>query len=485
MGPDYHQPEENAPSAFIAAPVPTKASATESEFANWWQSLHDDQLNALVERAVSANPDVLIALTRLQQARTYETVLVGHALPQVNATGGAGRGTGSDLTRGRAEQGLVSADNAAGLRHLNLIGGFDATWELDVFGRVRREIEAAHYDAQAVAAARNGVLTAVISDVVRAYVELRGLQTQAALLRKAQSALSESQRIVRIRYERGITNELDLTLATRELASVESQIAPVEAQAAAAQYAIAALLGAYPESLAEELSAPGLIPEFPEPAPAGTPLDVLRRRPDVQQAERELARATAQVGIATGNLFPRVALVGAIGAQSQGWGTSPSKGQHIWSFGPGVIWPLLDFGALDAQVEIAGLGARAALLNYRRTVIQAVQDVDTSLVSFRAQQAKLQSLSTGLVAAERALTLATERYNRGLTEYLAVIDAERELYDLEAQYVAAQVAEGEQFVRLYRGFGGGWQNYQNVPSIRTPQPAVVAAFRALVGLPLP
>ena len=483
VGPNYHAPDTQAPVAFAAPDArPTSTAATSApDLASWWQSLNDPELDSLVGRAVSANPDVLIALTRLQQAQTYETVVLGHALPTVDASGGAGRGTGSDLTRGRAAQALVSADNTAGLQHVNTIGGFDALWELDLFGRVRREIEAAHYDTQAVAAARNGVLIAVIADVAHAYVDLRGFQTELSILQKASAALAESLRIVGIRYERGITNELDVTLATRELAALNAQIAPVQAQIRAAQYTLATLVGQYPESLSDELEAPALIPTLPEPAPAGTPLEVLRRRPDVQQAERTLASSTAQVGIATGNLFPRVALVGAVGAQRQDWGSAPTIGKHIWSFGPGVVWPLLDFGALDAQVEIADLSARAALLDYRRTLIDAVRDVDTAVVNFRAAQARLEELGAGIVAAERAVTLATERYNRGLTQYLDVVDAERQLYELESLYVAAQVSSAEQFVSLYRNLGGGWQNYQQTPSVRTPEPAVIAALRHLVG----
>jgi outer membrane protein TolC len=203
----------------------------------------------------------------------------------------------------------------------------------------------------------------------------------------------------------------------------------------------------------------------------------LKRRPDIQQAERELAASTARIGVATANLYPQVTLVGSIGSQAQGWGTTPSIGKHIWSFGPGAVWPLLDFGALDAQVDIAHLAARASMLNYRKTILNAVQQVDTSLDGYEAQQVRMEKLSTAMMAGERAVDLATQRYNRGLTDFLNVVDAEREFYDLQEQYAVAQVAQGEQFVQLYKSLGGGWQNYQAVPAIRRPQPAIIAAFR--------
>jgi NodT family efflux transporter outer membrane factor (OMF) lipoprotein len=276
-----------------------------------------------------------------------------------------------------------------------------------------------------------------------------------------------------------------VALATRELATLEAQIAPVEAEASAAQYTLAVLVGEYPENMIQELSKPDLIPSMPPPAAPGTPLELLKRRPDIQQAERELAAATARVGVATANLFPQVAVIASIGSQSQGWGTTPSVSKHIWSFGPGAVWPLLDFGALDAEVDIADLAAHASLVNYRKTILNAVQQVDTSLDAYQAQQDRMEKLSTAMVAGERALFLATSRYDRGLTDFLNVVDAERQLYDLEVEYTEAQVAQGEQFVQLYKSLGGGWQNYQSVPNIRRPQPAIIAAFRRVLSSSAP
>jgi NodT family efflux transporter outer membrane factor (OMF) lipoprotein len=487
VGPSYRTPKPDTPAAFtaqVSGQVPAEAPPG-PDLATWWQALEDPELNSLVERAIKSNPDLEIALTRLQQARTYETVILGHALPEVDASAAAGRGTGTDLTRGRAEQALVSADNTSGLQHINMIEGFDAVWELDVFGKYRREIEAAHYDTQAAAAARNGVLISVVADVVRAYVDLRGFQIQAGILRQASEVLSESLRIVKIRYERGIVNELDVALATRELSAIEAQIAPAQAQVSAAQDALAVLVGEYPERMVQELSKPQLIPTMPGPASPGVPLDLLRRRPDIQQAERELAAATARIGIATADLFPQVALVASVGSQQQGWGTLPGVAKHIWSFGPAAAWPLLDFGALDAQVDIADLQTHASLIAYRRTILDAVREVDTAIQSYSAEQSRLQNLSEAMLAGQRAVDLATERYDRGLTDFLNVVDAERQFYDIQEQYVAAQIAEGEQFVQLYKSLGGGWQNYQAIPAIRRPQPAIIAAFRRALSSSAP
>jgi NodT family efflux transporter outer membrane factor (OMF) lipoprotein len=346
---------------------------------------------------------------------------------------------------------------------------------------LRREFEAARDETQAARAKRYDVLTSVVADVVRAYVDLRGLQIRAGILQKADDVLRESLRIVNIRYQRGITNELDVALATRELAALEAEIAPVDAEVNAAQYTLAVLVGEYPENMVKELSMPDLIPSMPPPTAPGAPIDLLKRRPDIQEAERELAAATARIGVATASLFPEVAVVGAIGSQSQGWGTVPGVSKHVWSFGPGAVWPLLDFGALDAQVDIAGLAAHASLANYKKTILTAVQQVDTSLDAYEAEQRRMEKLGTAMLAGQRAVDLASARYDRGLTDFLNVVDAERQFYDLQEQYAAAQVAQGEQFVQLYKSLGGGWENYQAVPAIRRPQPAIIAAFRRVLA----
>ncbi len=482
VGPNYRTPKPDAPPAFVAASSPSaEANRPPVDIAAWWRALHDEELNSLVDRAVKSNLDVGIALDRLQQARTYETVVLGHALPEVDASAAAGRGTGNDLTKGRASPVLRSADTTAGLQHINTIAGFDAVWELDIFGKYRREFEAARADSEAARAARYDVLVSVAADVVRAYVDLRGFQIRVDILRQAGDALRDSVRLETIRFERGIINELDLTLAKRELATLEAEIAPLAAQENAAKYALAVLVGEYPEVMAKELSTPNLVPFMPPPAAPGVPLDLLKRRPDVQQAERQLAASTARIGVATANLYPQVAVLGSIGAQGQGWGTTPAVSKHIWSFGPGAVWPLLDFGALDAEVDIADLTAHENMLVYRKTLLNAVQEVDTAVDAYQAQQSRLENLSDAMLAAQRAVDLATARYDRGLTDYLNVIDAERQFYDLQDQYAIAQVTQGEQFVQLYKSLGGGWENYQTVPGIRRPQPAIIAAFRRLFG----
>jgi len=477
VGPDYRAPAMKTPDAFAAAGG--KGMAVDP--AGWWHALGDKQLDALVERAVAANPDVAIALDRLLEARTEEAVLLGLVLPQADAAGAMGKGSGSDNTRGRVPSLLTSADNTAlsPTRQIDQVGGFDAVWQIDLFGQYRRAIEAGIYDAEAAEQARNQIVVTVIADVVRAYIDLRGLQIRLAVLRQNIEVARSSRDFIKMRYERGLTNELDLTLAERELSSLQAQAAPLQAERDAARYTIAVLLGRYPEEMAAELTEVKPIPALPPHIDPGLPLDLIKRRPDVQQSERQLAAATARIGVAIGNLFPHVALAGAEGVQSTSMGMEHAT--HIWSFGPAAYWPLLDFGALDAQVDIADLRSREQFEFYRKSLLNAVREVDSAVSDFAAQQSSVAELGNAVLQGQRAVALANERYDRGLTDFLNVVDAERQQYALEEQLIAAQQIAGEDFVAVFRSLGGGWQGFQDIPATRLPHPAVMAMFERLAA----
>ena len=262
------------------------------------------------------------------------------------------------------------------------------------------------------------------------------------------------------------------------MATLQAQEAPLAAQVSAAQFTIAVLLGRYPEDIVAELAKPAMVPQLPAAIAPGLPLDLLRRRPDVREAERQLASATARIGVATAALFPHLSLGAGVGYQAESHSQLPSTG--IWNFGPGAYWPLLDFGTLDALVDIADLQTHERLVQYKQDVLFAVQEVDTAITGYTAQQDRLSRLSTALEASQRSVTLASQRYDRGLTDFLYVLSSEEQEYSLESQYALAEQQAGDQFVALYRGLGGGWEHYQAVPPIRAPQPALIAAFRRVL-----
>jgi NodT family efflux transporter outer membrane factor (OMF) lipoprotein len=483
VGPDYHPPEPPLPANF-AGDAALKAVGDRSSDhvagTKWWRTLHDRQLDSLIDRAIASSPTLDIALERLQQARAQEAVIIGAALPTAGATEGGAWGTGSDLGRGRASQTLVSAENSAGVSQISNLVGFEAAWEIDVFGKFRRAIEAAEYDVEAAAAARNVVLISLVADVTRAYLDLRALQLRLAALRRGISVAQHYVDFVQERFNRGITNELDVTLAQRELAQLEAQVAPLNAQINAARYVIAVLIGEFPERLGRELTKPGTLPALPTRVRTGLPIDLLRRRPDIAEAERQLASANALVGVATADLFPQVAVTGSYGWQ-QGLNLSRVPINPIWSVGPAVAAPLLDFGRLDAVVEKADFRTRELLSNYKQTVLNAVREVDTAVEAYAAQQDRLRHLADAVAAARRAVSLATERFERGLIDSLNVIDAERQEYAIEEEYILAQQSAAEQLVALYKSLGGGWEDYQIFPPIPPPLPAIAAAFKSLIA----
>ncbi|HEY6732897.1 MAG TPA: efflux transporter outer membrane subunit [Roseiarcus sp.] len=484
VGPNYQTPVTLLPVQYLpqvreeAARLTNPASA---DLTQWWWILHDRELNSLVARARNSNLDLAGALDRLQEARAGLTIAVSQSLPVVGATGGGGVGTGSDETKGRVSQALRSAENAQGLKSINEAGGLDANWELDLFGKFRREIEAQTADVDALKDAHDWALVTVAADVTRLYLDMRARQRQLAVLGQNIDAARGNVDLTQGRLNRGLTNAIDVSLAKRQLATLQADLAPLAAQIDANRHGIAVLLGLFPEDLSKELARPGAMPALPTRMPVGQPIDLLQRRPDIREAERRLAAANARIGVATADLFPTLVLSGAVGAQGGIRSSSAVPITWIGSFGPSLYLPLLDFGALDAQIEIADLQTHEALVAYKQAILVAVQQVDDASTSYRAQLERLKSLDRALVAAREATQIATQRYDRGLTDFLNVLDAERQQFDLEARHVATRQLAADDLVALYKALGGGWSLNEPIPAIRTPLPAVIAAANYLLA----
>jgi NodT family efflux transporter outer membrane factor (OMF) lipoprotein len=485
VGPDYHLPSFSLPAAFLVQPeakVPQSTRSANADLTEWWRALHDKELDSLIARALASNLDLEIALDRLQQARTQVIVVADQALPVAAVTAGGGAGSGSDETKGRVGQPLRSAETASALRSINEAGGVDAAWEIDLFGKIRREVEAQTADAEALKDARDWVFVTVAADVARVYLDMRAQQRQLVVLGENIAAAQHSLDLAQTRFGRGLTNEMDVSLAQRQLATLRADQAPLAAEIDVSRHAIAVLLGRFPEELAKELASTGPIPTLPARIPVGLPVDLLRRRPDIREAERRLAASNAHIGAAIADLFPSVILSGAAGAQG-GIRSTKSDIPLTWigSLGPSVTMPLLDFGALDAQIEIADLQTRGLLAAYKQAILTAVRQVDDANASYRGQQVRLGNLDRALQAARQATQLANERYDRGLTDFLNVLDAEREQYELEERHVATRQTVADDLVALYKALGGGWPPNEPVPALRPLQPAVIAAVKHLLS----
>lgn len=486
VGPDYHRPPVEVSDRFSQWPSTQPATAPTSQpaqvdLAHWWDAMNDPELNSLLARAVRSNLDIQAAVAHLQQARAAEAVFFGEALPDLNFSAAGARGTGSNETRGRIDGPLNAASNATGLKELTQILGADTAFELDLFGNLRREGEAIAADAAVANELRNQVLITVIGDVSRSYVLIRTLQLRVAIARQSIDAQQQSLQVVQTRFDRGITNELDVALARRQLETTESALPPLEAQLVETKRNLAVLLGEPPDSLINELSGEGPLPVPPAEVAAGLPGDLLRRRPDVRQAEAQVIAANARLGVAISYLYPRIFLTAGAGVQGQGLGRSPVEWKGIWSAGPTLEWPLLDFGTVDSQIQQQDQVTRQQVANYRKIILTAIQQVDDSLTNYDAERARLGNLTRAVAAAQRALQLATQRYERGIINYLNVVDAERELYILQDQFAVSENASIADFVDICQSLGGGWQGFAPPPPLHQPLPAIFATVADIAG----
>ena len=493
-GPNYHRPNLDVASRFSSWPATRPASVPSSQtviathaapltdLAHWWEAMHDEELNSLLARAAAQNLDVQVAIARLQEARSQLAAFIGQSLPDLNLSGAAGQGTGNNMSRGGLVDGPLSAAvNTSNLREVTQVLGVDTAFQIDIFGNLRREIEAVAADAAAAAEVRNQVLVTLLGDVTRNYIQVRTLQLRVAIAEQTIDVQRHAADVEHERVARGITNGLDAALADREVETTEGFLPPLLAQLLVAKRNLAILLGEEPDSLLHELSEKVPLPRPPAEIDTGLPVDLLRRRPDVRQAEAQLIAANARLGVATSLLYPRVFLTAAGGFESQGFGREPVAFRGIWEAAPTINWPLLDFGTVDANIQVQNQATRAQAANFQKVVLSAIADVDNGLTNYDAERLRLENLGRAIVAAQRALDLATERYNRGIIDYLNVLDAQRSLYALQDQEAISEYVAVTDFVNVCQSLGGGWEGFPPPPPLKAPLPAILATVRDATG----
>ncbi len=441
VGPDYHAPKTTVPTAFGAS-----SADAAPPVAKWWTTFHDAALDALIERAVRANPDLRLAQARVREARAQRGVVAADRWPTVDASGSGARNRTSDHVFG--VPGTTS----------NLFQtGFDATWELDVFGGVRRSVEAADADVAAAVEDRRDVLVSLLAEVARGYVEMRGAQRQAAIARANLSAQNETLSLTRTRLAGGLATDLDVARAEAQVDATASTIPTFETTARTAIHELSVLVAAPPESLVAELAADSPQPSPPPEVPTGLPSDLLRRRPDVRRAERRLAAATARIGVATADLFPRFSLTGALGLASDGMGRLVDAGSRTGSIGGAFNWPILDFGRVRSSVDAADAREEQAAAAYESAVLSSLRDVEDALVAFTNEKSRRVSLAAAEKAAGRAADLANTLWSAGRTDFLAVLQAQRDLLAAQDSLVQSDRLAASDLVALYKALGGGWE----------------------------
>ncbi len=452
VGPDYAKPDLVVPDEWTE----TRDAGPVDE--HWWQAFHDPKLDELVDRALKNNLDLGIATARVREARAVRAAIFGQWDPQVNASAGFTRGQTSSTTTSGA-----FTSNAP--RNL-FDAGFDARWEIDVFGQRDRALEAADADVDAAVENVHDAQVSLLGEVARNYVQVRGLQRQIALTQQNLTAQQDTAHLTQVRFGAGLSTDLDVARAQALAASTQADIPALEGRVRQLMHALSVLLGEAPGPLARELEAPTELPTPPETIAAGLPVDLMRRRPDVRRAERELARAVAVSGEATAELYPTFSLIGSFGQQSNKLESLFNADSNVWTLGGGVTAPIFNGGTLRANIEAADARAEQAELAYRRTVLSALAEVESAFSDVAKSRARHESLVASVDAYSRAVRLATELNQRGIASFFEVLDAQQQLFRTQSLEALSATDLTADTVALYKALGGGWES----PNAAAAQP---------------
>lgn len=453
VGPDYQRPASALDPAFIAAGSGAAAAqAAEPDIATFWRGFGDPVLTALVERALAANGDVRVAQARLQEARAALGEADAAARPEAGVDAGVTRSI-----RPITQQPGASRSERTGTSY---DAGFIANWELDLFGRYRRGSEAAAARVDASQAGLHAAHTSVAAEVARNYMVLRGLQQRQRIAQASLLNQRDSARITQVRFDAGRGTRLDLERARAQVAGTEATLPALQGAVERTALRIATLTAQPPRVLLAELAAPAPLPGLPvtdlSRLPLGTPEQWLQRRPDLVAAERELAAATATIGVARAELFPRLSLTGLIGLNAATFSNLGDRESARYSLGVGLVWAPFDGGAIRARIAGAEARASASLAAYDQAVAVALEETEGAFSSFNRTAAQAELLAVASGHARQAAQLARVRYGAGVADFLAVLDAEREALNTEDALMQAQADTAGALVAVYRALGGGW-----------------------------
>jgi len=519
VGPTYLAPRASGPAAFaevrpgapIGAGTPTGAAADPVALSRWWTVLHDPELDSLVDRALRNNRDLKTAVSRVREARAERQMAAGALLPEVNATAGYNRSLGSKnvvLPLGAPAGGSSSSGGSgasgSGSRGASLPGrvrpqeesgspaeaptagaeqgvqpggpdspfgegglpgvttnlyqaGFDAVWEVDLFGGTRRALEAASAETAAAQEGEYGVQVTLMAEVATTYLQLRETQEREGVARLNIESQRQTWKISRDKFQQGLGDEVEAAQLLEQLKVSETALPPLESAERVAQHALAFLLGLEPTALSAELAVPKAFPPLPPEVPVGVPSDLLRRRPDVRKAERELAAASAEIGVATAELYPQFSLTGSFGLDSSTVRLLPEWSSHYYSIAPGVSWPILDWAKLHAAIRVQNELQSQALLAYETAVSQALKDVEDALVQFQFERDRRRGLVAAVAEARHAQQVTAEIYSQGLADQTASLQSERAVFQAEDSLAQSEGALRMDLVSLYKALGGGWQ----------------------------
>ena len=460
VGPNWHRPHPPMPDAWSSATTqpstqPSALIADPADVRLWWTRFSDPTLNSLIDRSIESNLDLRSATERLREVRAQRGVVGAGFFPELDGSGSYRRSGSEGASSDRVVNGVTRSSGGSSDLYQ---AGLDASWEVDIFGAVRRSYEAANADIRTAVEDRRDVLVTLTSEVALNYLALRGYQRQIEIALQNLDAQRRSAELTRTLFNGGFVSGLDLANAEALVASTEAQIPQLQTSTRQTIHALSVLLGRDPSALVAELEVAGPLPAVPPNVPVGLPSDLLRRRADIRRAEAALHAAIARVGVATADLFPRFSLNGSVSLSGDQPKALTSWNNSFWSFGPSVSVPLFDAGRRFAALHVQDAVAQQAYTSYKNTILLALRDVENALVAYENEQKHRVALSNAVTANRRAVDLATQLYQQGQTDFLNVLTAERSLYSTEDALVQSDRTIATNLVALYKALGGGWED---------------------------
>lgn len=454
VGPDYIRPEVAVPAQWSEAKTPE--SAFPKTYTDWWKTFGDPALNRLMSDAVSSNLDLQQAAARIREARAQRIQTIAAGLPTLSAGSNISRRRNA-LSFSQSASSLGTGGFGIGQQIINIFQmGFDAQWEIDLFGGVRRALEAAEANIEVEEENRRSLLVTLLAEVARNYIDVRNAQQLTEVTRSNVSSQQATLELVQARHQGGLTSELEVAQAASQVASTRAQLPVLDTSKRQAVHALGILLGREPGALLSRLEQSGSIPVAVNPAPADLPSELLLRRPDIRRAERQLAAASAQIGVATAELYPKVNLAAFLGLQNTRITDFTPIGKS-WSMASSLSMPIFNWGKLQANIRAKKAIYEQSFFAYRTTVLTAFKEVEDALAAYANEQERRHSLAQNAEASRLAVDLATERYLKGLTSFLDVLTAEKALYQAQSDLLESEAESSLQLVALYKALGGGWQ----------------------------
>ena len=453
VGPSYHRPETPVDAQFANAGEPGLGQGDSVE--RYWDRFADPLLNGLIDDALAHNKDLAVAAANLQAARAARRLAGFDLFPTVTLAGGYSHVLESAQQLPGVDRRDREFDNAQ--------GGFDGLWELDLFGRVRRNVEAARGDLAASAATLRDARVSLIAEVARDYFILRGLQDQLALTLRNADNQQRTAKLTHTRLEAGRGNELDTSRAEAQWQTTLASVPTLQASIATTTYRLSVLTGRQPTALGERLSPQAPMPNLPVLNAIGTPEQLLRHRPDVRVAERRLAAATARVGVAMGDLFPKVTMIGEVGYSAPTFGDFGTADARFFSVGPSISWAAFDLGRVRARIKSAKAQTDAALAAYEGAVLNALEDTEGALITYGRSQTRREALRVAAAASDKAADLAQKRFEGGLIDFLEVLDAERTALSAELLLSQSRTDTATSLIAVYKALGAGWTVSESSP----------------------